>query len=162
MPTLNTGEFHAGRRATLVLMLGLFAFGAVSGWSGREMFDVLRSPQQTAQDAQVAHAQPKEAEPAAKSQQPQKEIAPEGVPGVTGEENRPIEPSVAALPEPSKANDAKVHGRKGDADAFMTEQVEELLISPEEFRRLSEEWRRLWFLDQPDPADPLRTHGGII
>lgn len=29
-------------------------------------------------------------------------------------------------------------------------------------RQLLEEWERIWFLDQPDHATPVRTHGGII
>ena len=40
--------------------------------------------------------------------------------------------------------------------------VEELLYTSENFRNLSDEWRRFWFLDQPDHMSPLRTHGGII
>ena len=40
--------------------------------------------------------------------------------------------------------------------------VEELLWTSENLRNLTEEWRRFWFLDQPDHSSPLRTHGGIV
>ena len=40
--------------------------------------------------------------------------------------------------------------------------VEELIFTSENFRNLSEEWRRFWFLDQPSHLSPLRTHGGLI
>jgi hypothetical protein len=40
--------------------------------------------------------------------------------------------------------------------------VEELLWTSENFRNINDEWRRFWFLDQPDHMSPLRTHGGII
>jgi len=38
----------------------------------------------------------------------------------------------------------------------------ELIFTSESLRRLLEEWERIWFLDQPDHATPMRTHGGII
>ena len=40
--------------------------------------------------------------------------------------------------------------------------VEESIFVSENFRNLTEAWRRFWFLDQPDHSTPLRTHGGII
>ena len=40
--------------------------------------------------------------------------------------------------------------------------VEESIFVSENFRNLTETWRRFWFLDQPDHSTPLRTHGGII
>ena len=40
--------------------------------------------------------------------------------------------------------------------------VEELLWTSENYRNLTETWRRFWFLDQPDHSSPLRTHGGIL
>lgn len=40
--------------------------------------------------------------------------------------------------------------------------AEELIFTSENFRMILEEWRRIWFLDQPDHMTPYRTHGGIL
>ncbi|MCE9554920.1 MAG: hypothetical protein K8T91_16320 [Planctomycetes bacterium] len=40
--------------------------------------------------------------------------------------------------------------------------TEELIYTSEGYRHILEEWRRIWFLDQPDHLTPFRTHGGII
>lgn len=40
--------------------------------------------------------------------------------------------------------------------------TEELIYVSEGYRHILEEWRRFWFLDQPDHLTPFRTHGGII
>ena len=40
--------------------------------------------------------------------------------------------------------------------------TEELIFTSEGLRHLLEEWRRFWFLDQPDHLTPYRTHGGVI
>ena len=37
-----------------------------------------------------------------------------------------------------------------------------LIFTSESLRRLLEEWERIWFLEQPNHAPPMRTHGGII
>ncbi len=42
------------------------------------------------------------------------------------------------------------------------ERTEELIITAENQRAMREEWRRFWFLDQPDHSRPLRVHGGIL
>jgi hypothetical protein len=39
---------------------------------------------------------------------------------------------------------------------------EELIFTSENLRIILEEWRRIWFLDQPDHMTPYRTHGGLI
>jgi hypothetical protein len=98
MPTFDAGEFHAGRRATLILMLALFAFGAVSGWSGREMFDASRPPQA----AQAAVTEPKEDEPAAKSQEPRRETAWQELPDESSGSFRQIPAYPQTLPAPAE------------------------------------------------------------
>ena len=40
--------------------------------------------------------------------------------------------------------------------------TEELIFTSENLRIILEEWRRIWFLDQPDHMTPYRTHGGLI
>jgi len=40
--------------------------------------------------------------------------------------------------------------------------AEELFFTAENLRAITDEWRRIWFLDQPDHMTPFRTHGGII
>jgi hypothetical protein len=29
-------------------------------------------------------------------------------------------------------------------------------------RNILEEWRRIWFLDQPSHMSPMRVHGGVM
>jgi hypothetical protein len=36
-----------------------------------------------------------------------------------------------------------------------------LLNNSEDLRQISEEWRRIWFTDQPSHLTPERVHGGI-
>jgi hypothetical protein len=40
--------------------------------------------------------------------------------------------------------------------------TQELIHTSEDFRNILEEWRRIWFLDQPSHMAPLRVHGGIV
>lgn len=40
--------------------------------------------------------------------------------------------------------------------------TEELIYTSEGLRQILEEWRRIWFLDQPSLLTPYRTHGGLI
>ena len=40
--------------------------------------------------------------------------------------------------------------------------TQELIFTSENFRMVHEEWRRIWFLDQPSHLTPYRTHGGIL
>jgi len=40
--------------------------------------------------------------------------------------------------------------------------AEELIFTSENLRVILEEWRRIWFLDQPSHMTPFRTHGGLI
>ena len=42
------------------------------------------------------------------------------------------------------------------------ERAEELFFTAENLRAIRDEWRRIWFLDQPDHMTPVRVHGGII
>jgi hypothetical protein len=42
------------------------------------------------------------------------------------------------------------------------ERTEELIYTAEGLRQIREEWRRIWFLDQPSHLTPFRTHGGLI
>ena len=36
------------------------------------------------------------------------------------------------------------------------------ILDNEDFKRISEEWERLWFQDQPSHLTPHRVHGGVI
>jgi len=40
--------------------------------------------------------------------------------------------------------------------------TQEMLFTSEDLRAITEEWERIWFLDQPSHCTPYRTHGGII
>ncbi len=40
--------------------------------------------------------------------------------------------------------------------------VQQMLYDFENLRRLSEEWERFWFTDQPSHMTPVRVHGGIM
>jgi hypothetical protein len=40
--------------------------------------------------------------------------------------------------------------------------VPQLIYTSENLRMMTDEWERIWFLDQPDHETPYRTHGGII
>jgi hypothetical protein len=39
--------------------------------------------------------------------------------------------------------------------------MEQLLFNSEDLRQIHEEWRRIWFTDQPSHLTPVRIHGGI-
>lgn len=47
-------------------------------------------------------------------------------------------------------------------DADPAVRARQLIYTSEDLRALRDQWHRFWFLDQPDHAKPLRTHGGII
>jgi hypothetical protein len=40
--------------------------------------------------------------------------------------------------------------------------TQQLLFTSEDLRAITDEWERIWFLDQPSHMTPWRTHGGII
>ncbi len=40
--------------------------------------------------------------------------------------------------------------------------TQELIFTSEDFRNVLEEWRRIWFLDQPSHMAPMRIHGGVM
>jgi len=40
--------------------------------------------------------------------------------------------------------------------------AEQLFYTAENLRVIFDEWERIWFLDMPSHATPVRTHGGII
>ena len=42
------------------------------------------------------------------------------------------------------------------------ERARQLIFTSEDLRQFTEEWERIWFLDQPSHLTPFRTHGGII
>ena len=39
--------------------------------------------------------------------------------------------------------------------------IHELTNQSEDLRQIQEEWRRIWFTDQPSHLTPDRVHGGI-
>jgi len=40
--------------------------------------------------------------------------------------------------------------------------AEQLIYTSEDLRAITDEWERIWFLDQPSHMTPYRTHGGIL
>jgi hypothetical protein len=40
--------------------------------------------------------------------------------------------------------------------------AEELIYTSEDLRAITDEWERIWFLDQPSHMTLYRTHGGIL
>ena len=40
--------------------------------------------------------------------------------------------------------------------------AQELIYTSEDLRTITDEWERIWFLDQPSHMTPYRTHGGIL
>jgi len=38
----------------------------------------------------------------------------------------------------------------------------QLIYTSEDLRAITDEWERIWFLDQPSHMTPYRTHGGIL
>jgi hypothetical protein len=41
------------------------------------------------------------------------------------------------------------------------ERMEQLIVNSENLRQIKEEWKRIWFTDQPSHLTPDRVHGGI-
>ena len=40
--------------------------------------------------------------------------------------------------------------------------AQELIYTSEDLRAITDEWERIWFLDQPYHMTPYRTHGGVL
>ena len=40
--------------------------------------------------------------------------------------------------------------------------AQQLIYTSEDLRAITDEWERIWFLDQPSLMTPYRTHGGIL
>ena len=40
--------------------------------------------------------------------------------------------------------------------------AQELIYTSEDLRAITDEWERIWFLDQPSHMTPYRTHGGLL
>jgi len=40
--------------------------------------------------------------------------------------------------------------------------AQQLLYTSEDLRAITDEWERIWFLDQPSHMTPYRTHGGVL
>ncbi|HAO71387.1 MAG: hypothetical protein ISQ10_02590 [Planctomycetes bacterium] len=40
--------------------------------------------------------------------------------------------------------------------------AQELIYTSEDLRAITDEWERIWFLDQPSHMTPYRTHGGVL
>jgi hypothetical protein len=40
--------------------------------------------------------------------------------------------------------------------------AQQLIYTSEDLRAITDEWERIWFLDQPSHMKPYRTHGGIL
>ncbi len=40
--------------------------------------------------------------------------------------------------------------------------AEQLLYTSEDLRQITDEWERIWFLDQPSHMTLYRTHGGVL
>jgi hypothetical protein len=40
--------------------------------------------------------------------------------------------------------------------------AQQLIYTSEDLRSITDEWERIWFLDQPSHMAPYRTHGGIL
>ena len=40
--------------------------------------------------------------------------------------------------------------------------VKQLIFTADDLRKITDEWERIWFLDQPSHLTPFRTNGGII
>ena len=43
-----------------------------------------------------------------------------------------------------------------------TRRTEQLIFTSEDFRNITEEWERYWYLEQPEHGTPERVHGGIL
>jgi hypothetical protein len=40
--------------------------------------------------------------------------------------------------------------------------AEQLIYTSEDLRQITDEWERIWFLDQPSHMTLYRTHGGVL
>jgi len=40
--------------------------------------------------------------------------------------------------------------------------AEQLIYTSEDLRQITDEWERIWFLDQPSHMTMYRTHGGVL
>ncbi len=40
--------------------------------------------------------------------------------------------------------------------------AEQLIYTSEDLRQITDEWERIWFLDQPSHMSLYRTHGGVL
>ncbi len=40
--------------------------------------------------------------------------------------------------------------------------AQELIYTSEDLRAITNEWERIWFLDQPSHMTPYRTNGGVL
>ena len=40
--------------------------------------------------------------------------------------------------------------------------AKQLIYTSEDLRAITDEWERIWFLDQPSHLTPYRTHGGVL
>ena len=40
--------------------------------------------------------------------------------------------------------------------------AQQLIFTSEDLRAITDEWERIWFLDQPSHMTAYRTHGGIL
>ena len=40
--------------------------------------------------------------------------------------------------------------------------AEQLIYPSEDLRQITDEWERIWFLDQPSHMTMYRTHGGVL
>ena len=40
--------------------------------------------------------------------------------------------------------------------------AQQLIYTSEDLRAITDEWERIWVLDQPSHMTPWRTHGGIL
>ena len=40
--------------------------------------------------------------------------------------------------------------------------AQQLIYTSEDLRAITDEWERIWFLDQPPHLTPYRTHGGVL
>ena len=44
----------------------------------------------------------------------------------------------------------------------LVRRAQQLIFTSEDLRTITDEWERIWFLDQPSHMTPWRTHGGIL
>ncbi len=46
--------------------------------------------------------------------------------------------------------------------SFAPKNPRQLIFTSENYKQIVEQWETFWFLDQPEPLTPHRTHGGIL